>query len=284
MPVRLCLLCLTLAVAAAPAQDIVRSLTPDQAETILKARKSGYHKAPADAKGNVIFDYKKDGISLAFYIFAGGKDIMVDAVLPPIPVEAVNQWNTPAKFSRACLRRDGAQFITVLEFNLDLQGGVTLETVSRFIDNFENEVKSFNDFLARSVKDEPVIDQISDAQMEKTLSRLGLKFSKRDSRDAVTFDFQLQGHKVKLASVKGKELFLDAIFPPLPLEQANRYNLQKKFIRVVNLSAEGEPYTTLQAALDLSGGVTETMIANFITSFEVEIEQFAAFRKKTVKD
>lgn len=270
--------------AGAAGQDVVRSLSPEQAEKMLTARKVEFKKSPADPKGNVVLDFKKLGVSMGFYLFEGGKDIMVDAVLPPIPLEGINQWNIGAKFSRACVRREGTQLATVLEANLDLQGGVTLDTINRLLDNFEDDVKNFVAFSTRAFKEEPLLSAVTDEQIEKMLSRLGLKFDRKENKDLTTFSFEMQGHKVKLASLKGKELFLDAIFPGIALEHANRYNLQKKFIRVVNLKADGEPFTTLQAALDLQGGVTESIILHFLTSFEVEVEQFGDFRRKLAKE
>jgi hypothetical protein len=280
LSILLCLACSGTAVA----QDVIRLLPPEQAVDLLRKRKVAFNKSPADAKGNSVFDYKKDGVSMAFYLFDGGKDIMVDAVMPVLPIELVNQWNAGAKYTRACARREGTQVITILDANLDLDAGVTLEAVDRFLDNFEAEVKTFNSFVTRSIKDEPVFERVDDEQIEKLLSRLGLKFARKNGRDATMFDFQMQGHKVRLTSLKGKELFLDAVFPLLPLDKANRYNLQKKFVRIVNLKADDEVYTALQTGLDLTGGVSKTILTHFVSSFEAEIEQFADFRTKTFKE
>ena len=267
------------------AQDeVIRSLSVEQVEKLFTARKLAFKKNDADPKGNMVFDFKRSGFAMAFYLYTGGKDIMLDALLPPMPLEAINQWNVSAKFSRACLRREGPQLVAVLEANLDLQGGVTMEAVGRLFDNFETDVKAFAAHGSRGFKEEPLLDMVSDAQLEKILSKLGLKFTKNADKDMTTFDYEMQGRKVKLSSVGGKELFLDAGFPAIPLEKVNRYNLSKKFIRVVNLKTEGTAFTSLQSALDLTGGVTETIVGHFLGSFEVEIDDFANFTKKLKKE
>lgn len=271
-------------VPAAAQDEVVRSLPAEQAEKLLKARKVTFKKVEPDAKGIQRYDFKRGGVEIALYLMGGGKEIMLDAVLPALPLESVNQFNAGAKFSRACLRREGTQLVSILETNLDLQGGVTLETIHRLLDTFDIEVKEFQAHAARSFKDEPVVDVVSDLQIEKMLSRLGLKFTKREGKEATIFDYEMLGHKVKLSNVQGKEIFLDAVFGVIPLDKVNRYNLGKKFIRVVNLKAEGEPYTALQAGLDMSGGVTESIVVHFLTSFEVEINDFENFRGKLKKE
>lgn len=264
-------------------EDVIRVLTPEQAEKILKARKLAFKKPDAE-KGDVIYDFKKSGVPMAFYLLGGGKDVMIDAVLPALPFEAINQWNAAAKFSRAFLRREGPQLVSILETNLDLQGGVTLEAVNRLFDTFDAEVKGFLDHVSKSFKDEPLFDVVSGEKLDKLLDRMGVKFAKKEGKEAATYDFELKGQKVKLTSVGGKELFFDAAFPEIPLEKTNRYNLSKKFIRAVNLKAEGEPFTSLQAALDVSGGVTESIVMHFLASFEVEIGDFRDFTRKLKKE
>lgn len=267
------------------AQDeVVKTLTVEQAEKLLKDRKISFKRNEPDPKGHVVFDFKKDDVAMAFYLFSGGKDVMLDVLLPPTTLETINQWNINAKFSRACVRREGPQLVSVLESNLDLQGGVTLGAIDRFFDTFEKEVKNFAAHASRGFKEEPILTMISEEQLEKHFARLGFKFTKNTAKDAVTFDYEAQGRKVKLTSVGGKELFLDAIFPAIPLEKVNRYNLAKKFIRAVNLKADGEPYTSLQAALDLTGGVTDSIVLQFMGSFETEIEDFINFTRKLKKE
>jgi len=278
------LTCLLFVETARTQDDVFRSLSSEQVEKLLKDRKLDYKKNEPDPKGNVVFDFKRSGFSMGFYLFPGGKDIMVDALLPPIPLEGINQWNIAAKFTRACLRREGPQLVSVLESNLDLQGGVTLQSVERMFDNFDREIKSFAAFGSGGFKDEPTIARVPDEQLEKMLSKLGLKFTKKTAKDITTYDYEMQGRKVKLASVGGSELFLDAVFSAIPLEKANRYNLGKKFVRVVNLKTSGEPFTALQAAMDVTGGVTESIVMHFLGSFEVEIDDFAQFAAKLTKE
>src|SRR5438270_433108 len=113
-------------VSAGRAQDdkIVKSLSPEETEAFLKKLEVEFKKVDAKVPGVTLFDFKRKNFSMRFHNF-DGKDVMLDALFPAMPLERVNEWNTKAKFTRATLQRDAKGVFVTLESNLDLIGGVS---------------------------------------------------------------------------------------------------------------------------------------------------------------
>ena len=59
-------------------------------------------------------------------------------------MEKVNQWNNEKRFSRAYLDRDGDANV---EWDIDLEGGVTVEAVREGIRTFQTVVQAFKGFF-----------------------------------------------------------------------------------------------------------------------------------------
>lgn len=61
-------------------------------------------------------------------------------------LEHINEWNREARFSRAYVDQDGD---AVLEFDLDLEGGVTLGAVHAFLNLFDGIAFGFEMHITR---------------------------------------------------------------------------------------------------------------------------------------
>ena len=91
------------------------------------------------------------------------------------------------------------------------------------------------------------------------------------------FDFELNGHKLRLYNFGGKDLMMDVRFRKVSLEDTNRYNLNRKFIRVVNYKGKDTEYTSLEINLDCEVGLSEGMIRHWILSFGEDAQLFAEY-------
>src|ERR1700733_4388034 len=94
------------------------------------------------------------------------------------------------------------------------------------------------------------------------------------------FDFELSQQKLRLYNFDGKDLMMDVHFHKISLEDVNKYNLSKKFIRVVNYKAKDTEYTAVEINFDCEAGVTEGMVRQWILSFADDAAAFAEHAKK----
>jgi hypothetical protein len=273
---------LTLLGRAAAQEDatVYRALKADQIERMLKTFKIEYKKGTPDTHGIDFFDLNRGGFKVRLTSF-DGKDLMVDSMFKPIPVERVNEWNKTAKFSRASLQKDPKGEFVALEYNLDVLGGITAGTVRQMIVQFDQELKNFDNFISGGAPlDQKVLaGGAPDAAIENVLTTLGTKFAKKRAGDGpTTFDFELHGFKLRLYNFGGKDLMIDAVFRKLDLERVNKYNLDRKFIRAVAYENRGgKDYTALESCLDCTPGVTEEMNRHYVVAFGDDVRDFANY-------
>lgn len=269
--------------AAAQEGAVVREISPERTEEILTKHgvKDFRKTASPKGKGELWYDYKQGGFSIRLYWFQG-KDLMLDCIFDAVPLETVNLWNSRAKFSRCNLQKGEKGAFTALESNLDLLGGVTEGTVLHFLDNFQEELRNFQTFLIERipVQEEVVHRKFPEESLDALLKNLKIEYEKKNLGAAVLYFFGRRGHRVQLTSLGGTDLVLSASFPPLPLEKVNRYNHDRKFIRVANVSVKDQQVTSLQANLDCTGGVTESIVRHFLLVFGDEVEAFERYAGK----
>src|SRR5262249_23146937 len=129
---------------AAQAQEFFRPLTTEQLEATLKKAKIEYKKLEDRMPGTYFYDYKQGEYAVRLY-YLNGKELMVDTLMPALPLDKVNHWNLGAKYSRAGVTRDdkGDSF-TVVESRLNIKGGVTEETIRDHLSNFIDELAQFH--------------------------------------------------------------------------------------------------------------------------------------------
>jgi hypothetical protein len=138
----------TVAQGQTPVQvpQVVTSLTPGEIEAIL--REAGYRYERLQRTGRLVAFSLGMGNLTALLVLddcRGGRCESLYLAVPfgmrnPPSLERINAWNREKRFSRAYLLDDGDP---VLESNLSLTGGVTLEAVVFFLKFFEENLSEF---------------------------------------------------------------------------------------------------------------------------------------------
>lgn len=267
-------------------QRVYRSVSPDQLEDFLRSQRLEFKKnANAGMAGVFYYDFKRGnhGVRLTYY---NGKDLMLDNQLNRnVPLEKLNEWNKKAKFSRASLHQDKQGPFVMLEYNLDLTGGVTLGTLRQFLGQFAQECTAFDGFVAATAAPtmEKIYVPVTDAVLEQVLDGLKVVYKKNATAKGITlYDFNVDGYALRLYNYGGKDLMIDAVFRKIGLEAINQYNIDRKFVRAVYY-ATGNERTALESNLDCGAGVSEEMIRYFITVFVPEVKHFAKYVAKQPK-
>lgn len=267
---------------AAFAQDtakVYRELSSEQLEKILKDLTIDFKRSEGKEKGTFEYIFTRKNYKLVLVNF-GGKDLMMSASFPAVPLDIINGWNQGAKFSRAVLYGNANSNYSALEFNLDCLAGVTDESVKYFISSFDTEVKRYDEFLLRLSNANEVFTSLPPERLEKLLTALKITYKKTEAQAKGTFlyDYKKGDFDIRLTSFDGRDLMLDVMFPDAALEKVNKYNSERKFIRVVRYrNANGNNYLSMEANLDCVGGVTDNIVRWFITTYDDELQAFAKY-------
>jgi len=274
----LCVVLLLAGVAHAQEEKIFKKLTPEETDELLKKFDIDFKKVDSKTPGTYFYDFKRKNFEVRFYHFEG-KDVMLDAVFPKASIERVNEWNIRAKFSRACLQRNPKGEYVTLESNLDLVGGVTEGAFKQFFLSFDEELKTFAVFLGESKADEVVFRPVTPEKLEAILKGMGIVAKKGMIKDGSgeAYEFEVEGLKMRLVNFGGKDLMIDAHFPKIALEDVNRYNLEKKFIRAVAYDVAGKQSTALECNLDCEAGTAAVILRTFVVGFVDDAKTFAKY-------
>jgi hypothetical protein len=281
------LLALSVAVGAAAAQErVFNALTADQIEQVLKGLNLEFKKAVLRGDGQFFYDFNLAKRFSARLYFFNGKEMMLDVLFSDQSLETLNRWNaTRAKFSRATSRKEAKGNSTALEANLNFSGGVTDNTVRRFIRDFETEVVEFDRFLTGK-EIQPVVEggdkviSLTTPKLEEIIDKIKLSPKKiAPKSDVFYYDYDsAKNYKIRLTySARDQEIKVDAVFKKIPLETINRYNFTRKFIRAVLYLQGNAEYAALEANLDCSVGISENMVRHFLVTFEEEVQNFIEF-------
>ena len=265
------------------AQELFKEITSQGLEDLLKSMDINFKKGDA-GKGITYYDYRKSEKEATLRLWNyTGKDLMIDALLPKVPWEVVNKWNSLAKFSRAHLRKNDKEEIAVLESNLDLSGGVTVDTIKRFINRFDEELLRWNNkpvLTANGGAEEDIFTTVSAERLEKVIKGLMIDFKKNQNNNSSFYYFQRNGYNVRVSNYGGTDLMINANFPPATLVKINAWNSKRNCVRAVLYEENGKQFTALESNLDCVGGTTESTIRWFIEAFDEEVKAFDAHLSK----
>lgn len=261
-------------------EKAIKELTVPHTESLLKSIGLDFKKVEAKkAEEGMFFDFKRGPFDIRLYNFQG-KDLMLDSVFRPLPLEKLNDWNTRAKFSRACLHKDAKGPYATLESNLDIAGGVTETTVKNFVLGFEAELKSFDRFIGgASLGDDDIFQGAVADRLENVFKAQAILFKKQEipQKNVTVYELTIGKIPLRLINFGGKDLILESKYPKISPEAVNQYNLDRKFVRVVNSSAKGSESTSLEAYLDCEAGTTEAILRRFLLAYEEETREFADY-------
>jgi hypothetical protein len=275
LPVFVITLCIATAVRAQDAK-VVRELSPEAIAKSLKDLKIEFNQTASPKGEEHCFEFTRGNYRIRLTQFSP-QELMLDCVFRGIPIDRVNEWNALARLTRASLHDDPSGKVTLLAYGLDLAGGVTEATIQQYLTRFEDELKKYDRF----VSDDAVLAAVTDDKLENILKTQGISFKKSVNANGIPmFDFELNGQKLRMYNFGGKDLMMDVHYRKISLEHANRYNLNRKFVRVVNYKGKDMEYTALEINLDCEAGATEGMIRNWILSFGEDARHFAEYAKK----
>jgi hypothetical protein len=271
--------------ALANAQEVFKEISSQRLEDLLKGMDVEFTKGIGQ-KGTTWYDYKIKNFTLRLWNF-NGKDLMIDTFLPKVDWEMVNKWNGNAKFSRARLHKDVTTGVesTVIEWNLDVTGGVTEDAIKHFIRSFDLEVAGFSNASSPVVAEEESFKNVTSERLERILKELNIEFRKipdKNNGNWFYYDFERSGFKIRLTNFGGQDLMIDCAYPAAPLAKVNQWNIKRNYVRAVHYPSNNNnnPVTTLESNLDCLGGTSESVIRYFITSFDGEAKAFDEYLKK----
>jgi hypothetical protein len=264
------------------AQDekVVRSLSPEATEKMLQDLKIDFKKTSSKKGDEHFYDFTREAFKIRLTHFSP-EEIKLDCVFRGISIELVNQWNSSSRLSRAVYYKDASGELSILEYGLDISGGVTAGTIKQFVVRFDDLLKKFDKYVNGAANEDVVLAEVTNEKIENLLKAQGIAYKKNMNKAGVMmFDFELNKHNLRLYNFGGKDLMIDTHFRKVSLEHANRYNLNRKFVRVVNYKGKDVEYTALECNLDCEAGVTEGMIRHWIMSFGEDARHFADYAAK----
>jgi hypothetical protein len=123
-----------------------------------------------------------------------------------------------------------------------------------------------------------VYKKIAPEDLEKILKGLGIEFQKRSvGADVLLYSFVKNSRRVLLHCYDGKDLMLMSAFDTIPLVAINEWNRDAKFSRaVLDRDNKGES-STVEANLDLAGGVTDETIKHFIRRYDDDLKKYQVY-------
>lgn len=116
--------------------SVINNASSKLIESLLDTLSIRYKEVGNGAYGFTVKGYK-------VILFNKGDDIQLYAAFSGkrVTLNRINEWNREKRFSRAYLDKEGD---AVIEADLDFEGGVTGETLLRFIAMFVQSVESFS--------------------------------------------------------------------------------------------------------------------------------------------
>lgn len=126
-------------------------------------------------------------------------------------------------------------------------------------------------------QDAKIHKKISVENLEQILKSLDIDFKKSLSptnKKLVFFTFERNKYKLALHYLNGQDLTLVAEFPPVSIGLINQWNRGAQFSKAVLYQDKSHDYSTLEANLDVAGGVTDDTIRHFIRRYDNEVKRF----------
>lgn len=143
------LVCLLVTTASRAQETIYTNVTSERLEAILKELNITYKKAPGKKDGVYSYDFERKGFKVRMYNYSG-EDLWLESYFAEkATLEAVNKWNTRAKFSRAVLVKDASTASISLEAQVDCTLGITAGMIRHFVQRFDDELETFSKYLTK---------------------------------------------------------------------------------------------------------------------------------------
>jgi len=111
------------------------------AETPSFMKSIGYRVERVD---DGVFSFELSNISVALFLYDSSVQMYAVFTGYDIDLETINEWNKSKRYGRAYLDDD---WDPVLEYDLDMEGGVSKNAIKVFIETFDLLVSSFYDYV-----------------------------------------------------------------------------------------------------------------------------------------
>ena len=118
--------------------EIVSELSIAKMRSILQGMGFDFSEQP-NGNGNPILNFQLDGYRVSLLTLADNL-MLYSGFTIKVDLSRVNRWNQEQRFSRTYLDKDGDPAI---ESDLDVSGGVTKETIERFIKRFRTTLSAY---------------------------------------------------------------------------------------------------------------------------------------------
>lgn len=131
-------------VAAASSGDIITQMSGNEVQGLL--RELGYSPRPLENRDNA-WAIELNGQRTIVFLSSSGKNLQLWSYVVgggKVTLEKVNEWNKTKRFSRAYLDSDGDPNV---EYDIDLEGGVSTGAVREGIRTFGIVITAFKDFF-----------------------------------------------------------------------------------------------------------------------------------------
>jgi len=250
---------------------VVQFVSTDLLESTFKELGIAFKKQPSPVGG---FDYvfTRNAFNIRVHYF-NGQDLWIDTSFVKILPEEVNRWNRQARLSRAVSISGPFGPTVSLEAQLPCAGGVTTGMIRQFITGFDKEVQNYTKFLRERVQEEEEIKKVSAAHLERLMHEFKLEFKTSGDEKELRLDFTIKQHKIQMTCHEGTVLVLRSTYGKMPLEKINKYNTERHYVRAcVDTGPDGKEFTALEMYLDCRGGVTESILRNFLRRFDEELK------------
>lgn len=257
-----------------------------------------------DGTGKTAFVYDVEGTKVTLFQYAKGSPTGATANLSlgagysgasEVELEKLNAFNREHRFARSYRDESGTVFV---EDDVDLETGVGLGRLNRFVETFNQTVSEFERSVfggqttrtAQAAQrsgagQEGLFVHVGDKDIEAALEAAKVKWTKvEDGSGMSSYEFETAGVKLHLHQFSEEggtgpatSLALSvgvALESAFPLAKVNGINSSARFFKVFT-DAEGDPF--LVADLDLAGGVSRRGIEDFVGSF---VETVPWFLKK----
>ena len=126
-------------------------------------------------------------------------------------------------------------------------------------------------------QDAKTYKKISVENLEGILKGMEIDFKKApgpNDKNLTIFTFERNKYKLALHYYGGTDLILVADFPAVPVTLLNQWNRGAKFSRGILYQDAKNDFSTLEASLDVAGGVTDDTIRHFIRRYDDEVKKF----------
>jgi hypothetical protein len=162
--------------------------------------------------------------------------------------------------------------------------GLALAASAAFATGFAQDAKKDppREAPKAATNDKLVYRNVTPEKLEAILKELNITYDKvKGKAEGIQFyDFGKNDFRIRLHNYQGKDLWIDAHFSDkLTLDEVNKWNVRAKFSRAVVLKGDKET-VSLEAQLDCLGGVSDSIIKQFIGRFDGELVQFSKFISK----